>query len=176
MAVTPKFHAVSEEALINNTLTLFETNFKLMLDAMYPVEALVTEGHADYLSDFKERALGMLMGNEMPALGIGPARNASTSSDDDSYLKEGLQMNLAIAVTDDGPQTVTRRIMRYMRVAEAVLRRGTIRDFFGTAALPQIWGFSLDCEHVYRQDIFSDSSIYLRDATLQVTVTIHEGQ
>lgn len=176
MAVTPKFHAVSEEALINNTLTLFETNFKDMMDALYPAEASLVEGDADYLADFKERALGMVMGDQLPCLGIGPARNASTSSDDDSYLKEILRMDLAIAVADDSPQTVTRRIMRYLRCSEAVLRRGNKNDFFGIVNTARTWGFSLDCEHVYEQDIRTNSSIYFRSASLQVTVTIHEGQ
>jgi hypothetical protein len=177
MPVTPKFHAVSEEALIDNTLTLFETNFKVIMDALYPAEATLTEADAQYLGDFRERSLGMVMGNELPCLGIGPIRNASTSSDDDSYLKEALRMDLAIAVADDNPQTVTRRIMRYMRAAEAVLRRGNKNDFFGIVNTTRTWGFSLDCEHVYSQDIHhNDNSIYFRDATLQVTVTIHEGQ
>lgn len=176
MAVTPKFHAVSEEALIKNTLTLFETNFKPMMDALYPLEALLVEGEASYLADFKERALGMVMGDQLPCLGIGPARNASTSSDDDSYLTEALRMDLAVAVADDGPQTVTERIMRYMRTGEAVLRRGNKDDFFGIVNTARTWGFSLDCEHVYEQDIRTNSSIYYRAATLQVTVTIREGQ
>lgn len=176
MTVTPKFHAVSEEALINNTLALFETNFKPMMDAMYPAQASLTEGEADYLADFKERALGMVMGDQLPCLGIGPARNASVSSDDDSYLTEALRMDLAIAVADDGPQTVTTRIMRYMRVCEAVLRRGNKNEFFGISNTSRTFGFSLDCEHVYEQDIRTNSSIYFRSATLQVTVNIREGQ
>lgn len=176
MAVTPKFHAVSEEALIDNTLVLFETNFKLMMDAMYTAEASLVPGDSQYLDDFRERALGMVMGDALPCLGISPLRNASTSSDDDAYLTEALRMDLAMAVADDNPQTVTRRIMRYMRVAEAVLRRGNKNDFFGIVNTTRTWGFSLDCEHVYTQDIRTNSSIYFRDATLQVTVTIHEGQ
>lgn len=176
MPVTPKFHAVSEEALIDNTLVLFETNFKPMIDALYPAAATLTNADAQYLGDFRERSLGMVMGNEVPHLGISPARNASISSDDDSYLKEALRMDLAIGVTDDGPQTVTRRIMRYMRAAEAVLRRGNKNDFFSIVNTTRTWGFSLDCEHVYPQDIRSDGSIYYRTATLQVTVNIREGQ
>lgn len=176
MVFVPPYLAVSEEALIDNTLVLVETHFKPALDALYPAEASLVPGDPQYLDDFRERALGMVMGNELPCLGIGPRRNASVLSDDASYLKEALQMDLTVAVADDGPQTATRRIMRYMRVLESVLRRGNIIDFFGSIGSPDKWGFALDCEHIYTQDIRFDGPIYLRDARLQATVTIYEGQ
>lgn len=163
MVWTAKYEAVSEEALIDNILVLVETNFKTALDRYYPT---------DNLDDFRERSLGMVIGNEAPMLGISPVRNASTESD--NYLKEALRADLAVGVTDDGPQTVTRSIMRYMRVLEAVLRQGNKNDFFGILNTATTFGFSLDCEHVYRQDIRTNQSIYFRDATLQLSVMIHE--
>lgn len=167
MAWTPKFEAVSEEALIDNILVLVTRDFKLALDYFYPTARL---------EDFAERALGQVLGNEAPMLGIAPVRNASTLSDDGSHLQEALRVDLAVGVTDDGPQTVTRKIERYMRVLEAVLRRGNKDDFFGTVNTLRTFGFSLDCEHVYWQDIrlHRIQSIYFRDATLQLTVNIHE--
>lgn len=167
MVWTPRFQAVSEEALVDNILVLVERDFKLALDYFYPAEGL---------DDFAERALGMVLGNDPPMIGIAPVRNASTQSDDAAYLTETLRVDLAVGVTDDGPQTVTRKIERYMRVLEAVLRAGNKNDFFGTINSPRTFGFSLDCEHVYRQDIRTNTSIYFRDATLQVTVNIQEGQ
>jgi hypothetical protein len=169
-------NAVSEEALIDNTLTLVTANFKTEIDRLYPTEAALPASDPLHLPDFRERALGQVLGNEAPMLGIAPVRNASTLSDDSSYLTEALRMDLAVGVTDDGPQTVTRRIMRYMRALEAVLRRGNKNDFFGIVNSSRTFGFSLDCEHVYRQDIRTNTSIYFRDATLQVTVNIREGQ
>lgn len=167
MVWTPKFLAVSEEALADNLLVLITRDYKLALDYFYPgVE----------LPDFAERALGQVLGNAAPMLGIAPVRNASTSSDDAAYLKEALRVDLAIGVTDDGPDTVTRKIMRYMRVMEAVLRAGNKDEFFGTVASTRTFGFSIDCEHVYRQDIRTNTSIYFRDATLQLTVEIKEGR
>ena len=165
MPWTPKFEAVSEEAVVDNILVLVERDFKLGLDYFYPTAGL---------QDFAERALGQVLGNEAPMLGIAPVRNASIQSDDASYLTEALRVDLAVGVTDDGPQTVTRKIERYMRVLEAVLRAGNKNDFFGT--ISKTFGFSLDCEHVYRQDIRTNQSIYFRDATLQLTVNIKEGQ
>lgn len=176
MVWTASNYAVSEEALIDNTLVLVTRDFKPALDVLYPAQASLTEGHADYLADFKERTLGMVLGNEAPNLAISPSRNASTLSDDAAYLKEALRMDLTVGVMDDGPDTVTRRIMRYMRTLEAVLRNGQKNDFFGVANNARTLGFALDCEHVYKPDIFSDQSIYVRVATLQVTVNINEGQ
>lgn len=167
MVWLPKFQAVSEEALVDNILVLVERDFKFALDYFYPTEGL---------DDFAERALGQVLGNEAPLLGIAPVRNASTQSDDAAYLTEALRVDLAVGVTDDGPQTVTRKIERYMRVLEAVLRAGNKDDFFGTINTARTFGFSLDCEHVYRQDIRTNTSIYFRDATLQLTVNINEGQ
>lgn len=167
MVWTASNQAVSEEALIDNTLVLVTRDYKLALDVLYS---------GLNLDDFRERTLGMVLGNEAPNLAISPSRNASTLSDDAAYLKEALRIDLTIGVMDDGPDTVTRRIMRYMRTLEAVLRNGEKNDFFGVANNSRTWGFSLDCEHVYKPDIFSDQSIYVRVATLQVTVNINEGQ
>lgn len=162
-----KYKAVSEEALIDNTLALVVRDFKSALDDLYPSESL---------DDFAERSMGMVLGLEAPALGIGPRRNASVSSDDDSHLKEILGMDLAVIVIDDNPILVTRKIMRYMRTLEQVLRRGSKNDFFGTVDGGELtFGFSLDCEHVYEQDILVNASTYLRKATLRVLVNINEG-
>lgn len=174
MSITPKFQAVSEEALIDNTLAFIASNFKGMLDALYPVEAALSPDDLMYLSDFAERSLGQVLGNETPALGITPIRNASTLSDDGSYLTEALRMDLAVGVVSDGPQNVTRKIMRYMRALEATLRYGQINDFFATVGPQLVFGFSLDCEHVYPQRLWKGQSVYMRDATLQVIVNIHE--
>lgn len=173
MVWTPKFLAVSEEALTDNILALIVRDYKLALDWFYWTgpDRLI-----ENLPDFEERDLGQVLGNAAPMIGIAPVKNASTSSDDAAYLKEALRVDLAIGVTDDGPQTVTRRIMRYMRVMEAVLRAGNKDDFFGTVNATKTFGFSIDCEHVYRQDIRTNTSIYYRDATLQLTVEIKEGR
>lgn len=167
MTWTASNYAVSEEAFIDNTLILITRDFKLGLDVLYA---------GQNLPDFRERTLGQVLGNEAPNLAISPVRNASTLSDDGAYLKEGLQINLTVGVIADKPDTVTRLIMKYMRTLEAVLRNGQKNDFFGAAINSRTWGFSLDCEHVYEQNIYSDASIYVRVATLQVTATIHEGQ
>lgn len=165
MPFVPIYDAVSEEALIDNLLAFVETNFKPALDAYYP---------SDDLKDFAERSLGILMGVESPALAIAPRRNASTSSDDASHLIEALMVDLVVVVIDENPQAVTRKIQRYMRTLEAVLRRGNKDDFFGSVNAAKTFGFSLDCEHVYNQDIRNNASTYLRDATLQLTVNINE--
>ena len=44
------------------------------------------------------------MGLENPALAIAPRRNASTSSDDESYLKEALRVDLVVVVVDENPK------------------------------------------------------------------------
>ena len=114
------------------------------------------------------------MGLEAPALAIAPRRNLSILSDDASHLIETLSMDMAVVVTDENPQSVTRKIQRYMRVLEAVLRSGRKNDFFGTINAARTFGFSLDCEHVYSQDIRTNATTYLREATLQVVVNIRE--
>jgi hypothetical protein len=165
MSFTKPFEAVSEEALMDNTLTLITATFKNALDAYYPTENL---------ADFAERSLGMIMGLETPALAIAPRRNASTLADDSSHLREALEFDLAVGVIDENPQAVTRKITRYMRVLEMTLRAGRKSDFFGTVNTTRTFGFSLDCEHIYSQDIRANASTYFRDATLRLTVQIRE--
>jgi hypothetical protein len=159
------YSAVSEEALIDNIAALFVSDFKWFLDTLYP---------NDDLQDFVERTLGQVLGINAPFMALAPVRNASVESEDGHYLREALRVDLLIGVIDDAPDTVTRRIERYMRAAEALLRAANKDEMFGITNRDNTWGFALDVEHVYRQDIRTNQVQFFRDATLQITVNIYE--
>lgn len=163
MSWTPKYQAVFEEGLVDNLLTIITRDFQYALNYFYPTENL---------EDFAERALGQELKNEFPLLAIVPVRNASSPSDDEARIIQALRVNLMVGVTDDGPDTVTRKIMRYMRCLDAVIRSANKRDFFANMST-QVFGLVVEAEHVYGP-IGANASIYFRPATMEVTITINE--
>jgi len=159
------YSAVSEEALVDNIAAVFVADFKWFLDELYPGQDL---------QDFVERALGQVLGINAPFMALAPVRNASVESEDGHYLREALRVDLLMGVIADSPDTVTRMIQRYMRTGEAVLRAANKDELFGTVNRDNTFGFSLDCEHVYQPDIRTNQVQFFRNATLQITVNIHE--
>lgn len=162
MTWTPKFAAVFEEQIIENALTVITRDFKEALDYFYPT--------ADY-NDFEERAWGQIEGNGYPTLAIGPAENEPEQAADDSHLAEVARIVIYIGVSDDGPQTVTRKIMRYVRTMDAVLRTSK-NDFFTGMHNP--FGVVLDIRHSY-DSLRGKKPSYFRAAVVELTVNLREG-
>lgn len=161
MTWTPQFSAVFEEPIINNTLAVIARDFKPALDHFYA---------ADDLSDFTERALGQVLKNSFPCLAVTPRSNPTEDTDDDSHIIEAARIDIYIGVTDDGPDTVTRRIMKYVRAMDAVLRTAK-RDFFTGMSNP--FGVWLKVEHTY-WPIGQENNIYFRSAIVELTVNLRE--
>lgn len=161
MTWAPKFSAVFEEQIIENALTIITRDFKEALDYFYPAE--------DY-NDFEERALGQIEGNGFPSLAIGPAENVIEDAADESHVIEAARIVVYIGVTDDGPATTTRKIMRYVRTMDAVLRTGK-NDFFTGMSNP--FGLILDVRHSY-DSLRGQKPSYFRAAVLELSVNIRE--
>lgn len=172
MPWVPKYQAIQEEALVDNVLTIVTEDFKDALDYFYSIEAALPDTDPGYLKDFQERALGMIVRESFPCLAIGPNRNASTPSDAADRLTEAVRLDLYIGVTDDGPDTVTRRLMKYVGTADAVLRSARKSRYFVNMSTP--FGFVLEMEHIYGPIGSNESSLF-RGAQLQVTITVNES-
>lgn len=168
---TPKFHAIQEEALVDNVLTIVQEDFKEALDYFYPTEAALTDSDPLFLRDFQEHALGQIVRNVFPCFAIGPNRNASSPSAAMDRLAEAVRLDLYLGVTDDSPATVTRRIMRYVGTLDAVLRSALKSRYFVNMSTP--FGFVLEMEHVYGP-IGGEKPSLFRGAQLQVEITINE--
>lgn len=162
MAWTPQFSAIFEEQIIRNAKALIIRDFKLALDHYYPT---------DDLPDFKERSLGQVLGLQFPSLALGPRENAIEDADDSSHLVEAARVSLYIGVTDDSPENVTIKIMRYCRAMDAVLRTGRL-DFFTGMSNP--FGVILGVTHSYPPFIGSKDSVYFRSATLELSIQLCE--
>jgi hypothetical protein len=154
--------AVFEGPIIDNTLTLITRDFKEAMDYYYL---------ADALPDFAERELGQIIGLQYPCLAITPRENRITEADDRSHLKEAARMNIYIGVNDDGPANVTRRIMKYVRVMNAILRTGR-RDFFTGMSNP--FEVVLDIVHEYGPVGGPSESVYFRGAIVGLSVNLRE--
>lgn len=162
MAWTPQYSAVFEEPIINNTLAIITRDFKAALDYFYP---------ADRLEDFSERALGQVLRNEFPCLAISPRDNPVDEADDDSHLVEAARIDVYVGVTDDGADSVTRKIMKYVRAMDAVLRTAR-EDFFTGMSNP--FGVVISARHAYGPVGGPAESIYFRAAVVELTVSLRE--
>ena len=165
-----QYAAVFEEGIIDNALTVIGRDFKPALDVFYPAEAALASTDPRFLKDFAVRALGQVIKTEFPCLAIGPRNNEVDDSDDGSHLIEVARIDIYIGVTDDGPETVTRRIMKYVRTMDAVLRTAR-QDFFTGMSNP--FGVILDVNHAYGP-IGENESIYFRSAIVELTVSLRE--
>lgn len=161
MTWVPKYSAVFEEQIIDSVLALITRDMKPALDYFFP---------SSNYPDFRERSLGQILKNEFPLVAIGPNRNAISPSDDGSRVIQAARTDIYVGVSDDGPATVTEKIMRYVRCVDAVLRSGSKSDYFTSM---NTFGFVLEAEHVYGP-IGIRESIYFRSAIIELTIQINE--
>lgn len=177
MAFEPVFWAAQEEALIDNVLAVIERDFRAALDAFHPIEAALDPEDPRYLLDFRERALGQVLGNEYPCVAIGPLRNASNYSDGGDRLIENIELEAYIGVTDDSANNVTRRITKYVGAFNAVMYRAALKnkkDFFRNMSI-QTFGLAVELEHIYESVRTNrDRSIYFRSAGIAITIRVSE--
>lgn len=176
MTWSPAYFAVQEEGLIDNLLRIIERDFKAALDVFYPIEAALTDSDSAFLRDFQERSLGQIERNVFPSLAIGPSRNASTEDADQAMLREAVEFEMWLGVTDDSAAHVTRRIMRYVGTLDAVLRTAAKKskaDFFRNMSTV-VFGLVLELEHVYGP-IGAKNSVFFRSATIRGTILINES-
>ena len=164
MTWAAKYNAVRNEKLMANVSALLTRDFKPALDVLNPGEDL---------DDFREKALGQVKGLDYPCLGLSPRRGASSPSDDAARVGQAFHFDLQYGVTDDGPDTVTNRIMKYSSTMEAVLLAATKNDFF--AGMPgQVFGFVVETEWEFGPfGIVKGVSTLFRAAQMSVTITVN---
>lgn len=166
MAWTPNVNEPSanfEGPIIDNVLVIIVRDFKGALDYYFA---------ADDYPDFRERRLGQIEKLNFPCLAIGPRNNDVEDAADRSHLVEAARIDIYIGVTSDSPDTVSRLIMRYVKVMNAVLRSAR-RDFFTGMSNP--FGVILELNHVYGPLGGPDAnSIYFRGAYVELTVNLRE--
>jgi hypothetical protein len=165
MTFVPKYSAAYEEPLITNLLAVIVRDFKECLDVFYA---------DDDLPDFAERAIGMEIGNEFPLLVIAPRSNPVENVDDGGHLIEAATIDLHIGVIGDGPEDVTRKIMRYVRCLDCVVRTASKADWFDGMDTSKVFGLIVDVEHSYGP-FGQNNNVMFRPATLTVTVQVRES-
>lgn len=173
MPYTPKFKAVFEDKVIDNVLAVIKRDFKFALDYYYPTEAALLSTNPAFLKDFQERTFGVFADLAYPKIAIDPVRNASDQSEDDSHLNEVLRVDLFIAVTDADAPGVTKRLIKYCRALDAVLRTATRADYLANIDATKIMGFTAELTHDYLV-IGKGSSGYARPARFELTLKFSE--
>lgn len=165
MAWTPNPNepsAIFEGQVVENCETIIVRDFKGGLDYYFPGENL---------PDFAERALGQILGNEFPCLAITPRDNPTIESADRSNIAEAARINIYIGVEGDSPSTVTRKIMKYVKTMNGILRSAR-RDFFTGMSNP--FEVVLDITHSYAPVGGPSESVYFRAAMVELTVNLRE--
>lgn len=154
--------AVFELPIMDNALTIIVRDFKGGLDYYYV---------SDALPDFAERELGQIIGNQFPCLAITPRDNPIIEAADRSHLVEAARMNIYMGVTGENPTDVTRKIMKYVRVMDAILRSGR-REF--STGMSNPFEVVLETIHEYGPVGGPQDSVYFRGAILGLTVNLRE--
>lgn len=151
-----------EEPIILKTLEVAERDFKEALDYYFPDESY---------PDFAEHALGQVFRNEFPCFAITPRSNATAGADDNSHMIEVVRFSNYISVTADSAETVTTKIMRYVKVFNAVLRSARNELHEGLSN-----GFGLVIESITHDygPVGDKESIYFRAAFIEVTLSLRE--
>lgn len=164
MAWAPKANEPSgffEGPIVENCKAILARDFKGALDYYYPSERL---------PDFQELVLGPVLKNVFPCCGVEPRTNAVAQADDNSHQIEICRIRLYMIVTADGPDAVTKKLFKYVRVAHLVLQNAR-QDFFTGMSNP--FGVVLDFEHAY-DVVRSEETIIARAAGVEVVVGIRE--
>lgn len=153
--------AMFEEQIVDNCLAIIERDFGGALTYYYP-----TEGYPD----FDERALGMPLKNTFPCVSVSPLSNLVDEGDDRSNIIEVCRVRIFLGVTADGPNAVKRKIQRYVRVMDLILRNAR-RDFFIGMSNP--FEVVLRTEHFYDVER-SDETVVFNAAIVDLSVGIRE--
>lgn len=154
-----------EEQIVDNCLTIITRDFGAALAYYYPAEF----ASGDY-PDFDERYLGMPLKETFPCVSVSPLSNLTDEADDRSYIVEAARIRIFIGVTADGPNAVKRKIQKYVRVMNLVLRNAR-RDFFTGMSNP--FGVVLKIEHLYDVER-SDETVFFNAAIVDLTVSLCE--
>jgi hypothetical protein len=165
MAWTPNPNepsAVFDLPILENALAIIVRDFKGALDYYYP---------DDDLPDFAELSLGQIQGNEFPCLALLSQSNVTDDAEDDSHIVEAARLDIYMGVTDSDANSVTRKIMKYVRTMNAVLRSAR-QDFFTGMSNP--FGVFLEITHSYGPVGGPTNSILFRGAMIELTINLRE--
>lgn len=151
-----------DEPIIDNALAIITRDFQEALDYYFP---------AENYPDFAERTLGQIARNEFPCLAIGPRENASEEADDLSYLTEVVAFQIYIGVLGDSASDVTTKIMRYVKVMNAIIRHAR-QDFYSGMSNP----FGLVLARIVHDygPVGKEANIYFRSAIVDVALGVNE--
>lgn len=165
----PSGGELMEEVVIDSLFAFVERDFKEALDYFYPDE--------NY-PDFAERTLGRRRGNEFPLLVISPRSNITEQDADDSRVFQPLRIESYIGVIGSNSQEVTRLILRYTKVYDAVLRaaadiRVVKRDYFMGVDPARIITPRIGIDHAYGP-LGSENSEFFRPSFVELTVSFEQ--
>lgn len=160
-----------EEVVIDSIFAFVERDFKEALDYFYPDD--------DY-PDFAERTLGRKRGNEFPLLVLNPRSNLTEQDADDSRVFQPLRIESHLAVIGPDSDTVTRLIIRYTKVYDAVLRaaaefRVAKRDYFTDVDPATIVTPRIKIDHAYSPFGSNDQGTeFMRASYVELTLSFEQ--
>jgi hypothetical protein len=169
VSFTPKYSAVFELPIIDNVLAIIARDMKDALDYFYV---------SDNLPDFVERSIGTEHGFEYPILVIGPRSNLVETVADSSHLVEPIKIDIKIGVVDESSDGAYRKIMKYVRALDAVLRTATLADYCAGMinGTNRPFGFSVDVTHTYGPlGANEERTTYFKPANLELSVNLRES-
>lgn len=175
MSWSPKYSACFEGPIIDNILTIITRDMRAALDYFNPAEASLDPSDPLYLRDFAERSIGTQKALEFPTLIIGPRTNAVETVDDDSNLIEPMVIQIDIGITDVSADAAMRRIMKYVRALDAVLRTASQADYLIGMASSTPFALQVEVTHNYGPLGANDNrTTYFKPASLELSLNFRE--
>lgn len=166
MPFTPKYEGLFESLIIDNVLAVVQRDMKLALDYFYRPENL---------PDLAQRTLGRFISLSLPALAIEPKGNSVEESEGGSYLSGVLSLTIFLAVEDADATEVTRKLMKYCRALDAVLKTASEADYMVGVTPNRIMAITREASHTYEllgHDKQRD--LWMRPATFELVLTYSE--
>jgi len=155
---TPRFSIVFRGLLVENILKMFKDNFKAMLDALYPTEALLPSTNSAFLPDLQQRIRGNYMRDEMPALAVDIDRGGSDESEDGSHGAKQIRINLWLTVSDSSPTLADLRLEKYAAALEATLDM-PLSNYLLNVPANHVFGLYKDGLDFQYADVAKDANI-----------------
>lgn len=123
-----KFVEIFEGYALDNFMFIVNRDMKTRLDEFYMP--------GENLPDFAEKTLGRFTNLGYPAFALDPFRGSSNEGEE--YLENELRLEALIRVVDTDPPAVTRRLVKYKRAFQSVIRSATRADWLRNITSPQI--------------------------------------
>lgn len=161
-----RFAEIFEGYVIDNFMFIVNRDMKTRLDEFYMP--------GENLPDFVEKTLGKFTGLSNPAFVLDPFKGAAPEGEE--YVENEITLEALIRVVDPDPAVVTRKVVKYKRAFQSVVRSATRSDWFRNITSPQIMPYTISISWEYGTIGKNPNlaNVWVRDVKFEITFRFNE--